>query len=67
MKIINKIAFLVHEPTMYVHYADVWSQMQIEEFIIVLCHGCDLEGGGATNGAEVFVEKIRKLGYYKVF
>lgn len=63
MKIINKVAFLVHEPTMYVHYSDVWSHMKIEDFVIVLCHGCDLDGGGTALGAKDLIEKIKELGY----
>lgn len=67
MHIINKIAFLVHEPIMFAHYSHVWSQMKTEEFIIVLCHECDLEGGGTAIGAEELLDKTRKLGYETEF
>ncbi|MDX2479906.1 MAG: CDP-glycerol glycerophosphotransferase family protein [Desulfuromusa sp.] len=41
--------------------------MKTEEFIIVLCHECDLEGGGTAIGAEELLDKIRKLGYETEF
>ncbi len=63
MNIINKIAFLVHAPTLYVHYSDVWSQMQSSEFVVVLMNRCDPYAGDLTRGANELIKKIKKHGY----
>jgi hypothetical protein len=64
MEIINKIAFLVHEPGMYAHYSSVWAQMKQEDFVIVLLLRCEigLDGDG-QNDVKAFIDEIDRLGY----
>lgn len=61
MKIVNKIAFFVHEPVMYAHYASVWAQMKKDEFVIVLFERCENEKDGSE--CQAFVDQIKVLGY----
>lgn len=62
MKVINKIAFLVHEPTMYAHYSSVWAEMDSDSFAIVLL-GVFVRDSIGTNGVSDFLSKVGKLGY----
>lgn len=63
MTIINKIAFLVHEPIMYAHYSSVWGAMERDAFTIVLLNVFAHDGGELANGVEECIEKIRRHGY----
>lgn len=62
MKVIKKIAFLVHEPTMYAHYSSVWSLMDKNSFVIILCSAF-LPGRDGCFGVQEFYRKIDKNGY----
>jgi hypothetical protein len=35
-KHINKIAFICHEATMYIHYVNVWKNLEPDDFVIIL-------------------------------
>jgi CDP-glycerol glycerophosphotransferase (TagB/SpsB family) len=61
MKVINKIAFLVHEPTMFAHYSTVWAEMDRNTFVIVLL-GVFLQEGKSEHGTKEFLNKVNKLG-----
>lgn len=63
MKIINKIAFLVHEPVMYAHYSSVWAAMDRNSFVIVLLGVFVGEASESTTGVTEFMRTIRELGY----
>jgi hypothetical protein len=63
LKVIDKIAFLVHEPTMYAHYVNVWKEIPCSKFLIVLLSRSIFEGGGAVLGAKDFMSNIRTCGY----
>lgn len=63
MKTIDKIAFLVHEPVMYIHYAPVWAQLKREDFVIVLCGRCELGEAAATLGVQGLIEQIKEHAY----
>jgi len=63
MKIINKVAFIVHEPTMYAHYSKVWAEMGRDQFIIVLLGVFENEGKKENNGVTAFIENVNSLGY----
>lgn len=62
MKVINKIAFLVHEPTMYAHYSSVWSAMDRDSFVIVLL-GIFINRGNGNFGVKDFLNKVQLSGY----
>lgn len=65
--IINKIAFLVHEPTLFVHYSGVWEKLKTD-FVIVVLGRC--EQGKLDNpprDVKEFVDRINQLGYEMVF
>ena len=63
MNIINKVAFLVHEPTMYTHYSSVWSEMAQTDFTIVLYSRFNNKIQDISPGAKDFINKIVKLEY----
>ena len=63
MNIINKVAFLVHEPAMYTHYSSVWSEMARTDFSVVLLSGFNNEVQEISPGAKDFINKIDELGY----
>lgn len=63
MKIINKVAFLVHEPTMFAHYSKVWAEMERDNFIIVLLSVFESEGVEGNKSVSDFMGKINFLGY----
>lgn len=63
MKIINKVAFLIHEPVLYTHYASVWAEMERSDFVILLLNNFSEERRKHFLGAEEFMDKIAKLGY----
>lgn len=60
MNVIDKIAFLVHEPTMYAHYANVWAELPSSQFTIVLVDRSRFEGERAVHGAEDFKRHIEE-------
>ena len=62
MQVLEKIAFLVHEPTMYAHYSSVWAEMDRNSFVIVLMGVfCGASKGEHSTGA--FLTKVNSLGY----
>ena len=63
LKIINKIAFLVHEPVLFAHYSSVWAEMDRDSFVIVLLGSFVGDGKDAPAGVKDFLIKIRTLGY----
>jgi hypothetical protein len=63
MQLIKKIAFLVHEPTMYAHYANVWAEMPSSQYTIVLIDRSKFEGEKAVHGAGDFMRHIEKYDY----
>jgi len=63
MKIINKVAFLVHEPTLFTHYSSVWAEMKHADFVIVLLYNFNAVNHGIVPGAKIFIDKIVELGY----
>jgi len=66
-RVINKIAFMVHEPTMYAHYSSVWAEMELEAFVIVLLGPIAHLGDKADVHASEFVDKVKHLGYEVVY
>jgi hypothetical protein len=64
MEIFNKIAFLVHETGMYVHYSSVWAQMKQEDFVIVPRLRCEIGmDGDGQKDVKAFIDEINRLGY----
>lgn len=63
MNVIDKVAFLVHEPALYVHYANVWKEMSRSDFSIVLLRRSIFEGDDAVLGSKDFMSLIRGCGY----
>ena len=63
MKIINKVAFLVHEPTMYAHYSSVWAEMARTDFAIILLQKFNKDVYKTIPGAKDFLDKIIACGY----
>lgn len=63
MKLIDKIAFFVHEPTMYVHYAPVWAQLPRERFCIILYGHCAIEGPETLPQVQKFLAAVEALNY----
>jgi len=60
----KKFAFLVHEPIMLVHYADVWKAMRPSDFTIVLTtyFSCDVNGN-KKQGLPDFINYVSAEGY----
>ena len=67
MKVVEKIAFMMHEPTMYAHYASVWAEMEPAEFVIVLFGSMARLGGQAGSLEERLLERVRATGYEVVY
>jgi hypothetical protein len=63
MQIVNKIAFLVHEPTMYAHYSSVWAEMKRTNFVIILLYKFNDQCNQQVLGAKKFVDQLNQLGY----
>lgn len=61
---IKKYAFLVHDPIMLVHYADLWKAMGPSDFTIVLTEdfSSDVQGNDKL-GAQEFFDHVQKEGY----
>lgn len=53
----------MHEPTLYIHYAPVWSCMNKDSFVIVLFENYMFNENKLSVGARDFLEKIAKDGY----
>lgn len=67
MRVIDKIAFMVHEPTMYAHYSSVWAEMNPEAFVIVLLGPIARLGDRTDVQAREFVDKVKSLRYEVVY
>jgi len=63
MKVINKVAFLVHEPVMYAHYSSVWAEMERNSFVIVLLGVFSRERITESIAVKDFLNKIKSLDY----
>nr|WP_281721882.1 CDP-glycerol glycerophosphotransferase family protein [Nitrosomonas nitrosa] len=64
MQASKKFAFLVHEPVMLVHYADVWREMGSSNFTIVLTEYFSFDANGNEKlGQADFLEYVRAGGY----
>lgn len=60
----KKFAFLVHDPAMLVHYADVWKALGPASFIIVLTKYFSSDAHGNERlGVTDFFKRIRAEGY----
>jgi hypothetical protein len=60
----KKFAFLVHDPLMLVHYADVWKALGNSNFVIVLTEYFSSDvGGNEKLGMSDFFNHVRKEGY----
>lgn len=60
----KKFAFLIHDPIMVVHYADVWRAMGRAKFLIILTEyfSCDANGN-ERQGLSDFWRRVRMEGY----
>ena len=60
----KKFAFLIHDPIMMVHYADVWKAMGRSRFLIILTEyfSCDANGN-ERQGLSDFFDRVRMEGY----
>lgn len=67
MKVLEKIAFMVHEPAMYAHYVNVWAELNPKEFVIVLLGPIARLGGQASLHAQGFIDKVMASGYEVVY
>ena len=63
MKIVDKVAFLVHEPVVYSHYSSVWAEMKRDSFAIILFYDFDRESLQKVPGANDVIRKIVENGY----
>jgi hypothetical protein len=60
----KKIAFLIHDPLMLVHYADVWRALGATKFTIVLTEFFESSPDGVEKkGAPDFFAHVRNEGY----
>lgn len=66
-KIVDRIAFMVHEPSMYAHYSSVWAEMAPEEFVIVLLGPIARLSIPEDVHARGFKEKVGRLDYEVVY
>lgn len=58
-KIINKFAFLVHEPMLYDHWSDIWRILNNDEFVILLHERFRTNSGGIfERNAQRFLQQI---------
>jgi hypothetical protein len=62
MQLINKVAFMVHEPNMFAHYSSVWAEMDRDSFVIVLT-GVFSNSEKGEHGTGEFLNKVNSLGY----
>ena len=62
VKSINKIAFMVHEPVMFAHYASVWESMNKDSFIIVLINKCEKINPNHDPCVDDLIKNLEKIG-----
>jgi hypothetical protein len=64
----RRIAFLVHEPTLWAHYASVWAKLPPEAFAVVLTRRFRGDGASPPDaGARDFVARLDALGYSRLW
>jgi CDP-glycerol glycerophosphotransferase (TagB/SpsB family) len=64
----ERIAFVVHEPTMWAHYSSVWQVMDPDRFVIVLTERFRMKGAAHSDpSASTFVDKALSARYHFVF
>jgi hypothetical protein len=64
----DRIAFLVHEPTLWAHYASVWAQLPPDAFVIVLTRRFRADDGNTpAAGARAFLERVDAQGYTRLW
>jgi hypothetical protein len=66
MQLLKKVAFMVHEPTMFAHYSSVWAEMDRNSFVIVLL-GVFSDSENGEHGTGEFLSKVDRLGYTTVY
>lgn len=66
-RVADKIAFIVHEPAMYAHYASVWAEMRPDAFVIVLLGPIARLGDQADAHAKGFKQKVERMNYEVVY
>ncbi|HIL69209.1 MAG TPA: hypothetical protein EYG38_05100 [Verrucomicrobia bacterium] len=60
-KSINKFAFLVHEPSLYDHWKDIWHRLDRDEFVILLMEKFRKESVGVFAGnVQKFMDLIQE-------
>ena len=59
----NRIAFIVHEPVLWAHYAPVWDHLGRDQFIIVLTNRFNSAHATLGQGESEFVRKASQAGY----
>jgi hypothetical protein len=60
----KKFAFLVHDPIMLVHYADVWRAMDPSDFAIILTEDFSVDvHGNEKLGSQEFFNYVQMEGY----
>jgi hypothetical protein len=65
MPVVKKVAFMVHEPTMFAHYSSVWAEMAPDSFVIVLT-GVFSDSDEGKHGTSEFLTKVNSAGYTTV-
>lgn len=65
MQVVKKVAFMVHEPTMFAHYSSVWAEMARDSFVIILT-GVFSDGEEGKHGTGEFLNKVNRAGYTTV-
>jgi hypothetical protein len=64
----SRIVFLVHEPTLWAHYCNVWACLPAASFAIALTRRFRPEPGRTpVAGASEFIERIDQLGYARIW
>lgn len=59
-----KFGFMVHEPTMYAHYIDVWKKLDPSDFLIILTDNFELTGdGNSKKSVDTFLLKVKSNGF----
>jgi len=60
----KKIAFLVHEPTLWTHYSNVWARLDRAGFVLVLTNRFRPPAGRKPDlGVAEFLARVRAAGY----
>jgi hypothetical protein len=63
MPLIDKIGFIVHEPTLWSHYSSVWKHLDRSRFEIVLTSGFRQSSNTKVPGIAGFMEQVQRHGY----